>query len=100
MAATKGSQNWIQILVNQKTDILNNRIKTNLSLPIDEEIERRSLLAIDNYGEYKDEEFLYTLEIQQLKSKLADFWPASGPRWDALAKSSSGKLLLVEAKSE
>ncbi len=64
-----------------------------------EEITWRSPLAIDNYVEYKDEEFLNVLEIQSLKTNLTDFWPASGPRWDALAKSSSGKLFLVEAKS-
>lgn len=97
--ATKGSQKWIQLLVNQKTDYLNNQIRTNLSLPINEEIEWRSPLAIDNYVEYKDEKFLEALGIQPLKFKLADFWPTSGPRWDALAKSSSGKLFLVEAKS-
>lgn len=97
--ATKGSQKWIQILVNQKTDFLNNQIKTSFSLPVNEEIQWRSPLAKDNYIEYKDEGFLDALGIQQLKSKLTDFWPTSGPRWDALAKSSSGKLFLVEAKS-
>ena len=95
--ATKGSQKWIQILVNEKTNVLNNQIKTSLSLPIDEEIQWRSPLAIDHYIEYKDEEFLYALEIDPLKSKL-DFWPKCGPRWDAQL-SSSGKLFLVEAKS-
>ena len=79
--ATKGSQKWIQILVNQKTDFLNNQIKTSLSLPVNEEIHWRSPLAIDNYIEYKDEGFLDALGIQHLKSKFADFWPTSGPRW-------------------
>ncbi len=37
--ATKGSQKWIQFLVNQKTDVLKNQIKTILSLPTDEEIQ-------------------------------------------------------------
>jgi hypothetical protein len=97
--ATKGSQKWIQILVNQETDYLNNQIKTSLSLPTNEEIRWTSPLAIDNYIEYKDKGFLDALGILPLKSKLADFWPTSGPRWDALAKSSSGKLFLVEAKS-
>ncbi len=68
--ATKGSQKWIQILVNQKTDLLNQEIKKNLSLSLIEEITWRSPLAIDNYAEYKDEEFLAALEIQQLNSKL------------------------------
>jgi hypothetical protein len=97
--ASRGSQKWIQVLVNQKTYFLNSQILTSLSLPINEEIHWRSPLANDNYVEYKDEAFLDALGIQTLKPKLADFWPASGPRWDALAKSSSGKLFLVEAKS-
>lgn len=95
----KGSQKWIQVLVNQKTELLNSEIKTKAGLPLSEEIIWRSPLAADNYVEYKDEDFLKALEIQSLKSKLTGFWPASGPRWDALAKSSSGKLFLVEAKS-
>ena len=97
--ASKGSQKWIQVHVNQKTDILNRQIKTSLSLPNTEEIEWRSPLAIGNYVEYKDGAFLDALGIQPLKPKLTKFWPASGPRWDALAKSSTGKLFLVEAKS-
>jgi len=36
--ATKGNQKWIQVLVNQKNDYLNNQIRTNLSLPITEDI--------------------------------------------------------------
>jgi hypothetical protein len=28
-----------------------------------------------------------------------EFWPIGGPQWDALGRSSSGKLFLVEAKS-
>lgn len=80
--ATKGSQKWIQILVNQKTDYLNNQIKTSLSLPMTEEIQWRSPLAIDNYVEYKDEGFLDALGIQPVKAKLADFlaskWSAMG----------------------
>jgi hypothetical protein len=97
--ATKGSQKWIQVLVNNKTDIINNLIKTSLHLPLEEEIYWRSPLATDDYAEYKDEAFLHALKIQSLKSKLSDFWPRSGPRWDALARSSDGKLFLVEAKS-
>jgi hypothetical protein len=95
----KGSQKWIQVLVNQKTELLNSEIRTKAGLPLSEEITWRSPLAADNYVEYKDEDFLKALEIQPLKAKLADFWPPSGPRWDALAKSSSGNLFLVKAKS-
>jgi hypothetical protein len=97
--AEKGSQKWIQILVNQKQDFLNQQIRTSLSLPENEEIKWRSPLAEKNYKEYKDQEFLDALKIEPEEIKLHDFWPNSGPRWDALAKSSSNKLFLVEAKS-
>ena len=30
---------------------------------------------------------------------LSKFWPKSGPRWDALARTRSGRVLLVEAKA-
>jgi hypothetical protein len=97
--AAKGSQKWIQILVNQKTDVIDNEIKTSLSLPSNEIIEWLSPLGSKKFAEYKDEEFLLKLGIDPVEVKLHDFWPKSGPRWDALATSSSGKLFLVEVKS-
>jgi hypothetical protein len=33
------------------------------------------------------------------KLSLNEFWPKGGPQWDALGRSASGKLFLVEAKS-
>ena len=35
----------------------------------------------------------------ELKEELKQFWPSRGPQWDALAISTSGKVLLVEAKA-
>jgi hypothetical protein len=55
--------------------------------------------ASDEYAEYYDEEFLARLGITKLKVPLKEFWPPSGPRWDGLAKTVSGKLILVEAKA-
>jgi hypothetical protein len=97
--ATKGSKKWIQVLVNHKKDVIDKEIRTSLQLPENETIEWFSPLENENFKEYKDEEFLVKLGINPEKVKLHDFWPKSGPRWDALAKSSSGKLFLVEAKS-
>jgi len=37
-AAVKGSQRWIQKLVNEKSDLLSSIIRTQLYLPSDEEI--------------------------------------------------------------
>jgi len=64
-----------------------------------ERIEWRSPIASDDYAEYFDQEFLDRLGLANLKVPLTDFWPKSGPRWDALARTDSNKFLLVEAKA-
>lgn len=97
--AIKGSQKWIQIFTNKKQDILINQIRTSLALPENEQIQWLSPLEDDKYAEYRDEAFLDKLGVNPEKVKLADFWPKGGPQWDALGKSTLGKLFLVEAKS-
>jgi hypothetical protein len=97
--AEKGSQRWLQILVNEKPEILNSLICSSLSFVENEFIEWRSPLKSDGYAEYRDQAFLDRLGITLEKAPLQQFWPKGGPQWDALARSSSGKLFLVEAKS-
>jgi len=64
-----------------------------------------SPLKKDDFAEYRDEDFLQALGLQQLASGLKSFWPATGPCWDALAVANIGPdvtrrgALLVEAKS-
>jgi hypothetical protein len=53
----------------------------------------------DEYAEYFDEEFLGRLGIEVLRVPLNEFWPRSGPRWDGLARTRRGKIILVEAKA-
>jgi len=97
--AEKGSQKWIQKLVNDKSDVLNSRIRTDLNLSEEEDIEWLSPLKGDGYAEYRDQAFLDRLGVRLEKMPLEQFWPRGGPQWDALGGSSSGKLFLVEAKS-
>jgi len=97
--AKKGSQKWIQKLVNDKPRILNSRIWSSLNFSEEEHIEWLSPLKSDDYAEYRDQAFLNLLNVKLEKMPLAQFWPKGGPQWDALGKSSSGKLLLVEAKA-
>jgi hypothetical protein len=97
--AKKGSQKWIQKIVNDQPEILNSQIRRALNLPEGERIEWLSPLRADAYAEYRDEAFLKLLGVKLGIVSLAEFWPKGGPQWDALGKSSSGKLLLVEAKS-
>ena len=97
--AKKGSQKWLQKLVNDKPEILNSRIWSSLNFSEEEHIAWLSPLKSDDYAEYRDQAFLNFLDVKLEKVPLAQFWPRGGPQWDALGKSSSGKLLLVEAKS-
>jgi len=97
--ARKGSQKWIQKLVNDRPEILNSQIWSTLSFSVNEDIQWLSPLKRDNYAEYRDQAFLNLLGVKLEKMPLAQFWPERGPQWDALGKSSGGKLLLVEAKS-
>jgi len=97
--AKKGSQKWIQKLVNDKPEVLNSKIWSALNLSEDEDIQWLSPLRSDEYAEYRDQAFLDLLNIRLEKTSLAQFWPKGGPQWDALGKSSSGKLFLIEGKS-
>jgi hypothetical protein len=97
--AEKGSQKWIQKLVNDKPEILNSQICSTLNFSEKEKIQWLSPLKNDDYAEYRDQAFLKLLNVKLKKLPLDEFWPKGGPQWDALGRSASGKLFLVEAKS-
>jgi hypothetical protein len=97
--AEKGSQKWIQKLVNDKPEILNSQIWSTLNFSEKENIQWLSPLKNDDYAEYRDQAFLKLLNVKLEKLSLNEFWPKGGPQWDALGRSASGKLFLVEAKS-
>jgi len=95
----KGSKKWIQRLINENPELFNSEIRSKLNLPSSEEIRWLSPLKKDEYAEYSDQDFIDLLEVKLEKMPLSDFWPKRGPHWDALGKSISGNLFLVEAKS-
>jgi hypothetical protein len=97
--ANRGSQKWIQKLVNEKESLLNSSIGSSLAFANGERIDWLSPLKSDKYAEYRDQAFLDKLEIRLEKTSLEQFWPANGPQWDALGKTTLEKVLLVEAKS-
>jgi len=97
--AKKGSQMWLQSVVNETPDVLNAQIITQLNLPETEIISWLSPLAADDFAEYQDQAFLDRLQIKLPNVSLKDFWPTRGPVWDGLARSTSGKVFLIEAKS-
>jgi hypothetical protein len=97
--AIKGSQKWIQKLVNEKPKMLNSLVKEQLNLTDTDSITWLSPLAEDGYAEYRDQAFLDLLNIKLPNVSLSDFWPARGPVWDGLGKSDGGNVFLIEAKS-
>lgn len=99
LSCDKGSQKWIQSLINSQAEYLNSQIRAKLNLSRDKHIQWLSPLKNDEYSEYSDQDFIDLLGVKLKEKLLADFWPERGPQWDALGKSSSGKLFLVEAKS-
>jgi hypothetical protein len=98
-ANTERSEHWLRVAVNEHTAALNAKIIGLFNWHSSERIEWVSPIASDNYAEYFDDEFLIKLDVRNKKVSLKTFWPAGGPRWDGLAKTLSGKLILVEAKA-
>ena len=95
----KGSQKWLQRLVNEKPCLLDNQLVMAGVVAPTEAVNWLSPLANDGYAEYRDERVLARLGVELTKRPLTTFWPRGGPQWDGLGKTENGRLLLVEAKS-
>jgi hypothetical protein len=93
--ATRGSQKWIQETVNNHPHLLAEKSDQIVPGPV----QWLSPLASDDYAEYRDEASLELLGIDEPARPLREFWPARGPQWDALGKTSEGAVVLVEAKA-
>lgn len=94
---TRGSLKWIPPAVNAGWPALNQPIllRTGSAGPI----MWLSPLASDQFAEYRDDSFLERIGKADLEPALKKFWPARGPQWDALGKTSKGDILLAEAKA-
>ena len=88
----KGSQHWLQWLVNDSPELFDQRIGLG-------RIDWRSPLRADDFAEYRDQDFLDLLSIELPTRPLASFWPRRGPQWDALGRAPCGEVILVEAKA-
>jgi hypothetical protein len=98
-AALRGSQKWMQLLVNKAPHLLDRALARELSLAPSDKITWHSPLVGDGYAEYRDRTFLAKVDAQPRNMPLSSFWPARGPQWDALARTSRGDILLIEAKA-
>jgi len=89
----------MRVAANESNRRLNDRIRDAFAWASTERIEWLSPVKSDEYAEYYDEEFLERLGVSNVRVPLHSFWPRSGPRWDGLARTDSGKVILVEAKA-
>lgn len=96
---TSRSEHWLRIAANEASVFTNERIRLAFGWCAREMIDWLSPVKADQYAEYYDGEFLKRLGIYELATPLRSFWPRSGPRWDGLARTSSHKFLMVEAKA-
>ncbi len=96
---TQRSEHWLRVVVNQRQGDFDSKVRSIFGWPPAEKIEWRSPVQEDAYAEYYDDAFLERLGLRNLPTPLKRFWPPGGPRWDGLARTESGKVLLVEAKA-
>ena len=96
--STKRSEHWLRVMVNDHSTYLNDCISKAFGWGTTG-VEWRSPLRNDDYAEYYDQEFLERLGVIDLRMPLQEFWPKGGPRLDGLARTTEGKLILVEAKA-
>jgi hypothetical protein len=95
-AGARGSLKWIQSAVNERWSGLERPI---LRATRAAAIRWLSPLAIDEYAEYRDADFLRLIGHGQLVDNLSQFWPPLGPQWDALGVTDTHDVLIVEAKA-
>ncbi len=89
-AGERGSLKWLQHAVNHRPE--------SVLHPAIGPVDWLSPLASDEFAEYRDGAFLARLGLAGLSAALAEFWPASGPQWDALGRANDA-VVLVEAKA-
>jgi hypothetical protein len=96
----KGSQKWIQDIINICPELLNGLIQQKFTSLSGREICWKSPLKEDDFSEYRDTAFLENINLQELVAELKKFWPKNGPQWDALGRTSDGRaFILIEAKA-
>lgn len=94
-----GSLRQIQLLINKNQDQINNIIKKEFAELAKDTIIWKSPIEDDELAEYRDNDFIDRLGLDQKIIKLEEFWPTRGAQWDAFATTKEGNIILVEAKA-
>jgi hypothetical protein len=97
--AKAGSQRWLQVCANRRPELLQSALRRAGAIECREAIEWVSPLAEHRFCEYRDGEALRRARVSPGRMPLRDFWPARGPVWDAIGRTSTGAALWVEAKA-
>jgi hypothetical protein len=95
----RGSLKWIRYAVNDCRQLFDQQVKKESGIPEEDRITWVSPLKEDEYAEYRDQDFLNRLGLTLTKRSLDSFWPNWGPQWDALGRTGTGRIILLEAKA-
>jgi hypothetical protein len=96
--AKRGSQMWLQRLVNESYELINRELSTSVPDINSDWIHWLSPVTEDKYAEYRDKAFIQRVQIGLHQVALKEFWPRGGPVWDGLAKAGP-HIFLIEAKA-
>ena len=99
LSVAERSEHWMRVAAHEHAGAFNSLVSGLFRWSGADRIEWLSPIASDDYAEYFDQDFLNRLGVLDLKVPLNELWPSGGPRWDGLAKTDSGKIILVEAKA-
>ena len=94
--AHAGSQRWLQVAVNRKSQLLLSSLQRSGAIGPRSSVVWKSPLDLDGFREYRDQKALDYVGISsaKLKKPLGEFWPARGPVWDGLGITSEGHPVL------
>lgn len=95
----RGSLRWLQGLVNNHPNLINQQLSPALQLSSGDNIHWLSRLTSDEYAAYRDASFTRKLGVTLNMRSGEAFLPECGAQWDAPGKTDSGKTILLEATS-
>jgi hypothetical protein len=98
--AEAGSQQWTQIAINRRPDLILAALRKAKAISDSTTIRWTSPLEDERCCEYRDRRALTKAGIGVLPVRpLNTFWPARGPVWDAIGRTSEDVAVFVEAKA-